>query len=263
MGEHEDLILYGAPASQPSRAVYWTCLIKGLSLELIRTELGQMGSSERIQAANPTGQIPTIEDGGFALYEMPAILIYLCEKYGWEDLLPKDLRTRSRVNQYLHFHHNWTRRVTMELMAPFVTIAFREFMEGRGYSELIRRLDDPNKLEAGRATATLVSGLIERGYFAGDVGFLCTDRATIADIACYEELSQLRTANLFDFDGFPKIRRWLDEMAELPFHEPAHRYNFELGDIRSSPNTIERFMAASASGFAALEECGVRVTRLD
>jgi len=262
MSEHEDLILYGAPASQPSRAVYWTCLIKGLPFELIRTELGEMGSSDRIQSANPTGQIPTIEDGDFPLYEMPAILTYLCEKHGWEDLLPKDLQTRSRVNQYLRFHHNWTRRVTMELMAPFVTIAFREIMEGRGYSELVARLDDPNKLEAGRATATHVSDLIERGYFAGDAVFLCSDHATIADIACYEELSQVRIAKLFDFDGFPKIRRWLDEMEKLPFHEPVHRYNVELGDIQSSPNTIERFMKASASGFAALEECGVRVTNL-
>ncbi len=263
MAEHEDLILYGAPASQPSRAVYWTCMIKGLPFELIRTEFGQMGSSARIQAANPTGQIPTIEDGDMALYEMPAILTYLCEKHGWEDLLPKDLRTRSRVNQYLHFHHNWTRRVTTELMAPHVTIAFREFMENRGHSELVARLDDPNKLEVGRARATQVSGLIERGYFPGAGVFLCADRATIADIACYEELSQLRIANLFDFDGFPKILRWLDEMEKLPFHEPAHRYNLELGDIRSSPNTIERFMAASDSAFAALEECGVRVTSLD
>lgn len=263
MSQDDGLILYGAPASQPSRAVYWTCLIQGLPFELYRLEPGQMGTSERMRAANPTGQIPTIEDGGFALYEMPAILIYLCEKQGWESLLPKDLQTRSRVHQYLHFHHNWTRRVTMELMAPHVTIAFRELMETLGHTALLTRLDDPNKLEAGRATATLVSGLIERGYFSGDAPFLCADRVTIADLACYEELCQLRWAGLFDFAEFPKIRRWLDAMAELPFHEPAHRYNLELGDIQSEPNTIERFSAASASGFAALEECGIRVRSID
>jgi len=263
MERDEALILYGAPASQPSRAVYWTCLIKGLPFELMRTELGQMGASERIQAANPTGQIPTIVDGDFALYEMPAILTYLCEKHGWEDLLPKELRTRARVHQYLHFHHNWTRRVTMELMAPHVTIAFREFMESRGYSELVARLDDPNKLEAGRATATRVADLIERGYFPGEEAYLCADHATIADIACYEELAQLRWASLFDFEGFPKIQRWLDEMEALPFHEAAHRYNLELGDIRTKPNTIERFLAAGEVGFEALEECGMRVTTIE
>lgn len=77
MNEDPQLVIYGAPSSQPSRAVYWACLMRGLPFELIRTELGQMGSAERIQQANPTGQIPTVEDGDFSLYEMPAILVYL------------------------------------------------------------------------------------------------------------------------------------------------------------------------------------------
>lgn len=262
MNEDPQLVIYGAPSSQPSRAVYWACLMRGLPFELIRTELGQMGSAERIQQANPTGQIPTVEDGDFSLYEMPAILVYLCEKHGWTDWLPKEFEARTRVHQYLHFHHNWTRRLTMELMAPHVTIAFRETMQSLGHSEVVARLDDPNKLEAGRATATKISDLIERGYFATGAPFRCGDQPTIADIACYEETAQLRFANLFEFDGFPKIRRWLDSMAELSFHEPAHRYNLELGDIRSTPNTMERFLAASESGFAALEECGVPLKRL-
>jgi len=150
----------------------------------------------------------------------------------------------------------------MELMAPFVTVAFRAHMESLGHSAILARLDDPNKLAAGRETAIRISGLIEDGYFRDDTPFLCTEHPTIADIACYEELAQLRIANLFDFADFPKIVRWLDAMAELPFHEPAHRYNLELGDIRTQPNTMERFAQATESGFAALEECGVVVTLL-
>ena len=46
---------------------------------------------------NPSGQVPTIVDGEFALYEMPAILVYLCEKHGWQDLLPGDVETRGRI----------------------------------------------------------------------------------------------------------------------------------------------------------------------
>ncbi len=262
MADESRLVVFAAPASQPSRAVYWTCLMRGLPFELIATELGDMGSAERIRRSNPTAQVPTIEDGDFALYEMPAILAYLAEKHGWDDLFPKDLHDRARVNQYLHFHHNWTRRLTMELMAPHVTIAFRAHLERRGLDALVARLDDPAKLETGRAAATRVADLIERGYFPGGGPYLCGDSPTIADIACYEETAQLRFANLFEFEGFAKIQRWLDAMAELPFHEPAHRYNLSLGDIRSTPNTMERFLAASEGGYAALEECGVRVTRL-
>ena len=61
-----------------------------------------------------------------------------------------------------------------------------------------------------------------------------------------------RRADLFDFDGFPKIQKWLAEMERLPFHEPAHRYNLVLGDIRTKPNTMKRFLEASIAGVAAL-----------
>ena len=127
--EDERLVLYGAPASQPSRAVYWTCMIKGLPLELRPLTVEEMGSAGPLLRLNPTGQVPTHEDGDVALYEMPAILIYLREKHGWDDLLPVDLVTRARVHQYLHFHHNWTRRVTMELMAMHVVVAFLDQLE--------------------------------------------------------------------------------------------------------------------------------------
>ena len=247
--EEPRLIIHGAPASQPSRAVCWVCMIKGLPFELKPLGVDDMGRDGPLLDLNPTGQVPTVEDGAFAIFEMPAILVYLCEKYGWDDLLPTDLHSRARVHQYLHFHHNFTRRVTWELMAPHVTVAFPERMKGTSVEHM---LFDPEKLEKGRAVARNVAGLIERGFFADDSAHLCASYATIADIACYEELAQLRFADLYDFDGFPKIQRWLAEMEQLPFHEQAHRYNFVLGDIRTKPNTMERFLEASVAGVAAI-----------
>ena len=243
------LIIHGAPASQPSRAVYWTCMIKELPFELKPLGVDDMGGEGPLLHLNPSGQIPTVEDGTFVIFEMPAILTYLCEKHGWDDLLPADLPTRTRVHQYLHFHHNFTRLATMGLMASHVTVAFPERMKGTPIEAM---LSDPDKLEKGRAVVRHVADLIERGFFRDGSTHLCASHATIADIACYEELAQLRWAGLFDFDGFPKIQMWLGEMEQLPFHEPAHRYNFVLGDIRTKPNTMKRFLEASVAGVAAL-----------
>ncbi len=243
------LIIHGAPASQPSRAVYWLCMIKSLPFELKPLGIDGMGPDAPLLKLNPAGQVPTVEDGTFAVYEMPAILIYLCEKHGWNDLLPTDLSARTRVHQYLHFHHNFTRRATLELMAPFVTVAFAERMKG---TPIESRISDPNKLENGRSCVRHVADLIERGFFQDGSTHLCTSHATIADIACYEELAQLRWAALFDFEGFPKIQRWFGEMEQLPFHDPAHRYNTVLGDIRTEENTLKRFLEASAAGVIAL-----------
>ena len=158
----------------------------------------------------------------------------------------------------------------MKLMAPHVTIAFGDLDAiGAGgkdvlLGEAIRSaMTGPDVYERGCAVVEMVADLIESGYFR-DGDFVCTpDRPTIADIACYEELAQLRWASLFGFEGFPKLNAWLDRMATLPFHENAHRYNFALGDIKNERNTMERFVAAGEAGIAALEELGIACEQSD
>jgi glutathione S-transferase/autophagy-related protein 2 len=213
---------------------------------------------------NPRRQIPTIVQGDFVLYEMPAILAWLCNTHGWDDLYPTDPASRAGVDQYLHFHHSTTRLATFKLMAPHVTIAFGG-IPATTKDVVLREtvgiaMAAPDVYEHGRTVVEQVAELIEASFFREGRRYLCSaDAPTIADIACYEELAQLRWASLFDFAHFPMLSGWLDRMADLPFHEDAHRYNFALGDIRSEPNTLERFLAANSAGVAALAELGIPV----
>jgi glutathione S-transferase len=258
------LTLYGQGGSQPSRAVWWTCLIKDLPFELCDVRIDQFGAKGPLAGLNPTGQVPTIQDGDFVLYEMPAILGYLCSKHGWNDLYPRDLETRATIDQYLHFHHNRTRNVTFELMAPHVTVAFLDYLEARGgeRNALFDHATNPAKLELGQAAVREIFRLIELGYFR-ETPYLCTEEPSIADIACYEEVAQLRWANLFDFEEFPKLNQWLAAMADLPHHETAHRYNITLGDIATQANTIERFMGANAAAVEAIAAAGYKTRQLE
>lgn len=253
------LTLHGMGASQPSRAVWWACLIKELQFVLEHTPVDGFGPNGSLARLNPTGQVPTVQDSDFVLYEMPAILCYLCDKHGWEDLYPPDLEARAYVNQYLHFHHNRTRHITLELMAPHVMAAFLDYLKARGNHALVERATHPDKLARGRAAVREVLRFIELGYFRDGTAFLCADRPTIADIACYEEIAQLTWAKLFDFAEFPTLRGWLDAMRRLPHHDTAHRYNIVLGDICTKPNTVERFMEACDAAIEALAEAGVKV----
>ena len=246
-------------ASQPSRAVWWTCLIKELPFVVRDIPMDGLGPQGSLAALNPTGQVPTIEDGEFVLYEMPAILCYLCDKHGWEDLYPRDLRVRAYINQYLHFHHSRTRHIMAELMAPHVMVAFVDYMKARGKHGLLERTTHPDKLARGQAAVRQILRFIELGYFRGGTAYLCADWPTIADIACYEEVAQLAWAGLFDFGEFPKVGKWLVAMRRLPNHDTAHCYNVVLGDILAEPNTIERFLAALNAAAAALAEAGVEV----
>lgn len=247
------LKVYGHPASQPSRAVIWACVLHELPIQVMVADPDQEAS------VNPRGQVPSIDDERFILSEMPAILTYLCERYSWSDLYPDDLRQRARISQYLHAHHSLTRLATMKLMAPYVLVAFG----GNPTSNPLNYINNfciqtSMEGEAGLAEAQVlvlqVIDFLERAYL-GDQDFVAgTPRASIADIACYEEIGQLEAANLVDLSGNAKISAWIDRMRDLPKHDKVHRYNTALGDIKTVPNSMERFSEAVTQAFAVLSE---------
>lgn len=60
--------------------------------------------NEEYLKINPQHTIPTLVDDDFVLWDSHAIAIYLVEKYGKDDsLYPKNLETRSKINQRLFF----------------------------------------------------------------------------------------------------------------------------------------------------------------
>lgn len=102
------LTVYGHPASQPSRTVFWACLLGGLPFAL---EAGQ-GLELPNGGTNPRGQVPSIADGDFHLAEAGAIVWYLAAKHGWEDMYPSDLQEQARVHQFMNMHHTLVRLAT-------------------------------------------------------------------------------------------------------------------------------------------------------
>lgn len=254
------LIVHGSPASQPSRSVIQVLLARGLPfrLEVLSRDLG---------ALNPRRQMPTVVDQGFVLYEMNAILPYLCRKHGWDDLLPEALEQRAVLDQYLHFHHTMTRLATYKLMAPHVTPIVREHLEASDdvilRETVLPMLDRDDKLVLGRRIVARLCELIEQAFFGREDGpsdYLCsTDAPTVADYAAYEELAQLAWAGLFDFAPYPRIAPWLERMSGAPGHDAVHAYNRALGDLAAAPITLERFAAANLQGIAALQGVGVDV----
>jgi glutathione S-transferase len=255
------LTVYGHPASQPSRTVFWACLMNELPFTLGSMSGRITGTDDQ----NPRGQVPAVIDDGFALAEVCAIVCYLADKHGWESLYPQDLQTRARINQFLHMHHSLVRLATLKLMAPHVVKPLGAAL-GAGsnplsifQNEMLATAfagDDP--LTDGGQVVHTITGFLEQSYFNDDSPFVCnTDAVSVADLVCYSELGQLRIANLFDFAGYPKTQRWLAEMTSIPHHDTVHAYNIHLGDIATTPNTIERFSAAADAGFAAMRATGL------
>lgn len=248
--------LWAHPASQPSRSVLWLCALNDAACPV------HHDPEKSLAEVNPRQQIPVLADADFALSEMPAIMAYLCDKHGWLDWYPRELQSRARIDQYLHTHHTLTRLATLKLMAPHVLIAFESPPLGNETSVLTTSaiqsaMTDEQMLANGVRVMSAVVDVIEQHYLTDDGAYLCgLAQPSIADLACYEELAQLEWANLMDLSAYPNVAAWRSRMAELPHHEPLHRYNKALGDVATSANTMDRMMAAIQAGMGGLIETG-------
>ncbi len=240
-----DLRLYGVPFSQPVRAVAWLLVIKRLPFEMVPVNPGSSGRSgsrnPAYLAMNPAGTIPCIEEPaqGFVLAEAHAILCYLCRRHGWTDFYPDDEQRRARVDWYLHFHHRTIREGSIGLVAPKI----------RKDIELPAAVQD-----AARANFHAGLEALEQGWLAQQ-RYLAGDAVTIADLAAYVEIGQLRPCftNVFDLDPFPNVQRWLSDMAAVDGHDVVHAALSALGDISREPPSMDTIRNANKHALEVLQ----------
>jgi glutathione S-transferase len=246
MTDTAPVILYGVPFSQPVRAVMWLLLYKRTPFEMVLINPGSKGETgsrnPAYLAKNPGGTIPLIEepDTGFVLAEAHAILCYLANKHGWDDVYPTDHRQRAKVDWYLHFHHRNVRDASVGLVAP----------------KIRKDLDIPEATQqAARRTLTNALRALDTGWLE-DGRYLTGDRLTLADFAAYVEIGQLRPefTNVYDFEPFPNVRRWLDEMRQVDCHDDVHVVLAELGDISQAPPDMDTIRNANKNALRRLNE---------
>jgi glutathione S-transferase len=96
------LKVYGDYCSSLSRAVFAFCKFAEIPHEIV---LVSMKAGEHKEAKflemNPCGLVPVIDDDGFVLYEITAILQYLATSRGLEDpWFPADPRKRQLVYRF-------------------------------------------------------------------------------------------------------------------------------------------------------------------
>jgi glutathione S-transferase len=233
--------IHGVPMSQAVRAVLWVLFNKELSFELVLTVPGskdENGSRHPNYLSKfPNGTIPALEDpeSGFLLAESHAIMCYLCNKYEWTDLYPNQHEARAKVDDFLHYHHRNIKEASVGYFAPMAR-------PDLGLTEDVINMS--KRLFSNGLKALETQWLEKNSFIAGD-------KATIADIAAYVEVGQLQSqfTNLFDFEPFPNVTRWLNAMTQLKGHDDSHLVLSELGDISKTPPEMEDLMSANIKGF--------------
>jgi GST-like protein len=148
-------------------------------------------------AVSPNNRIPAIVDcdnGGFALMESGAILLYLAEKTG--RLLARDSVGRMRTIEWLMWQ--------MGGVGPMIGQAHHFLRAKPGVSEYAaKRYRD----EALRLYGVLDRRLEGRDYVVDDY--------SIADIAIWPWISRFEWHQV-DMREFANVRRWYERIAERP-----------------------------------------------
>jgi glutathione S-transferase len=146
---------------------------------------------------NPNGRIPTIVDhdnGGFAVFESGALMIYLAEKTG--RLMPSDVKGRSLVIQWLMFQ-----------MAGIGPMMGQANVFYRYAPERIPYAIDRYQREVRRLFEVLDTRLADNEFIAGDY--------SIADIANWSWVRGYKWSGV-TLDGLPNLARWLDAIGQRP-----------------------------------------------
>ena len=158
-------------------------------------------------AKNPNGKVPTIDDGGFVLWESAAILRYLAAKRPERGLLPSDLFEQAQLDQWLfwwtaHLEPALDRLVYERLVKPFL-----------GKPSI-----DPSIVAEAEAALERFLPILD-GQLAGKEYIL--GKLSIVDFAVSPRLDGAPTLLQVDLSRYPNVTAWLEVMRAKPYWKDA------------------------------------------
>ena len=145
-------------------------------------------------ALNPFGQVPTIQDGEFTLFDSNAILVYLARRYGDASWLPDDPASAASVQRWL-------------------SLAAGQIAYGPCAARLVTVFGAPLDHERAKQIAVRLFEVID-AELAGKP-FVAGAHVTIADIAAHTYIAHAPEGGV-SLDPYPHIRAWLHRVEALP-----------------------------------------------
>jgi glutathione S-transferase len=202
------MILWGRNTSSNVQKPMWLLEEIGISYERIDAG-GPFGKNKDAAylAMNPNGYVPTLVDGGFALWESNTITRYLASKYRAETLYPGDLKRRADIERWM----DWG----MSVLAESLSVAFMGIMrtppEQRDMPAILKSYA---KTEA--AMRLLDAQLVDRDY-------VCGDDFTLADIAtginCYRWYNLPFETVGVQIPRLPNLETWYERLQTRPAYQ--------------------------------------------
>jgi glutathione S-transferase len=190
------LRILGRKTSGNVQKVLWCCDELGVAYQ--REDYGrqfQNTATAEYLALNPNGKVPTVVDGGVAIWESNTILRYLANKHGGS-LYPADPAARSHVERWMDWQLS-------TINTPFIVIfmAMRNAPENR----------DQQALDAAVAEVSPLFAMLDAQI--ADQGMIGGPSLSLADIALGPTIHRWHNFAI-DRPTLPNLRRWYDTMLQ-------------------------------------------------
>ena len=192
------LKLHYHPFSTYSRRVLIALIEKNIPCEKVLVDMGAGKHREpEYRALNPYGRVPTLDDGGFLLYESTSILNYLEAAHPSPALVPEDGKGRAQVDMHMKL-------CDLQMTRQSGTIIFpKRFLPKDRWDEAAIA---QAKKEIDKHLAILDTQLAGKTY-------LVAETFTLADL-CY--LPFLQFLELMDVTPPANVASWTDRLLSRP-----------------------------------------------
>ncbi len=186
--------LYQHPFSSASFKVRAVMHELGLACELVDVamEKGEHKAPSFL-AMNPNGKIPTLDDGGFHVWESNAIICYLAAKKPESGLLLSDPRGMSMMHQWLQWQASTFSNSTTDVMMETVYLGF------------FGRDQDPQKYAAAMEKVRRDLGVLETCLKGKE--YLC-GKLSLADFSVVSGLLMRKQMGV-ELEAFPNVKAWV------------------------------------------------------
>lgn len=197
--------LFGFVYSHNTRRVLVAAHELGITLDFESVNLiAKESYTPEFKRKNPNGLTPVLADGDFTLWELMAIVQYLCNQSGDPAIYPQAAQARAKIDQWCH----WNGRHWDAVLDPIIIQKLIMPLEGKDTDQgVVER----NVARAKALTEVLDSHLHGR-EFVCDTGFSIADIA-IASLVDYHKYAAL------PLDGCDNIMAWFERVTSRPSWE--------------------------------------------
>lgn len=194
--------LYQNPLSSNARRALLVARHLGLTLEEVFVDLGSETERARLHEVNICGKVPVLDDDGFVLWESCAIMQYLADKHGAEDLYPKALQARADVNRWMFF--------AAQHFSPAVGILTWEYL----WKKFVTG-EDPDPVEIAKGEAFVHEHALVLDKHLAQREWLCGSALTLADYAVAAPMMYIDRAKV-PVGQYTHLMAWYERMRQLP-----------------------------------------------